>query len=235
MRNHPQLGAGHVASHIPAGAGAWALIWKDWVQTARRIDIKSAISWLAIFGSDLGMMIALDWETRIWVFVVWGLLIGQVCSKRFSSDLNHWVIFRQLPFSGRDVLLVEIARPVIGTTILSWFAFGISSLIGFHPSLQLAVLAPGIILCITLAAIYDILRQCKVDTLLAGRAAEMGAVGLFFGLIVSGLPLSLVVWITSRMSAGINLWVISLLGLFLSLGIAYGMWHLTASKYKNLK
>ena len=48
---------------------------------------------------------------------------------------------------------------------------------GFHPSLPLAVLAPGIILCVTLAAAFDILRHSKADALMAGHVAEMGPLG----------------------------------------------------------
>ena len=96
------------------------------------------------------------------------------------------------------------------------------------------MLAPGIILCITLAAVFDILRQCKIDALLAGHATEMGAVGLLFGLILAGIPLALVVWISNWMSGGIILWIVSLLGLFLSLGIAYGMWQLDVHQYNKI-
>jgi hypothetical protein len=181
------------------------------------------------------MLIAPDWGMRIWVFVVWGLLIGQVCSKRFYSDLKLWVVFRLLPFSSRETLMVEIAGPVIAATILCWFASGICRLIGIHPSLPVAVLAPGIILCITLAAVIDILRQNQTDTLLTGHVAEMGVFGLFFGLILAGLPLALVMWISNQVSLGVMLWIISLLGLFLSLGIAYGIWQMAESKYKNVK
>ncbi|OGN92712.1 MAG: hypothetical protein A2Y88_13330 [Chloroflexi bacterium RBG_13_48_10] len=235
MRTRQRIGAGFIASHVPARAGVWILIWKDWVQTWRGFDIRSVISWLALFAMGFGMMIAPDWGTRIWVFIVWGLLIGQVCSKRFASDLNHWVVFRQLPFSGKEILLAEIAISVIGVTLLCWFAFGICSLIGLHPNLPVAVLAPGMILCITLAAAFDILRLCKADGLMAGHTAEMGAVGLIFGLLLAGLPLVLIIWISDHISGGVILWVISLLGLFLILGIAYGMWQLTASQYKKIK
>jgi hypothetical protein len=235
MRTRQRLGAGFLASHVPARAGVGVLIWKDWVQTWRGFQIRSVISWLALFGSCLGMMIAPDWGMRIWVFIVWGLLIGQVCSKRLNSDLNLWVVFRQLPFSAKEILLAEIAISVIGATLLCWFAFGICSLIGFNPSLPVAVLAPGIILCITLAAIFDILRQSKAEALMAGHAAEMGAVGLIIGLLLAGLPLALIMWISDRVSAGVIQWVTSLLGLFLILGIAYGMWRLTASQYKKIK
>jgi hypothetical protein len=41
-------------------------------------------------------------------------------------------------------------------------------------------------------------------------------------------------WISSWMSADIILWMGSLLGLFLSLGIAYGMWLLDEYQYKKI-
>lgn len=131
--------------------------------------------------------------------------------------------------------MVEIAIPVLGTIALCWFAYGICSFIGLHPSLPVAVLAPGVILCITLAAVFDILRQSKTDTLLAGHVNEMGVVGLFFGLFLAGLPLALVMWISNQMSMGVILWITSLLVLFLSLGIAFGTWQLAVYQYKNLK
>jgi hypothetical protein len=234
MRIRQRLEAGHFTNQFAGHARVWALIWKDWVQVSRRFDARSVISWLLLFGSGLGMLIASDWGTRIWVFVVWGLFIGQVCSKRFNSDINLWVLFRLLPFSVKEILLAEIASSVVWATLLCWFAYGICSLVGFHPSLIVAVLSPGIILCITLASVFDILRQSKVDALIAGHAAEMGAVGLLFGLIMAGIPLVLIMWISSWMSADIILWMGSLLGLFLSLGIAYGMWLLDEYQYKKI-
>jgi heme/copper-type cytochrome/quinol oxidase subunit 4 len=233
-RTHQWFGAKYLVNLIPAHAGVWVLIWKDWIQTIRRFDFRSVIFWLALFGTGIGIMIAPDLGTRIWVFVVWGLLIGQVCSKRFCSDLNMFVLFRQLPFSIKGTLVTEIGIPVIGATVLCWLGFGISSLIDPHPSLPVVLLAPGIILCITLSVVFDILRQSKADALLAGRSVEMGAFGLLLGLILTGLPLLLVMWLSNRMSAGFFLWFVYMLGLILSLGIAYGLWLLTASQYKKI-
>jgi hypothetical protein len=180
------------------------------------------------------MLVISDWGTRIWVFVVWGLLIGQVCTKRFIADMNLWILFCQLPFTSKSTLFAEMASPVIKATMLCWFAYGICSLMDLHPSLPVAVLAPGVILSISMAATFDILRQSKADALIAGHSAEMGAVGLLFGLILAGIPLSLVIWISSWMSSGVIIWIISLLGLFLSLGIAYGMWRLDESQYQKI-
>ncbi len=235
MRSSKRFQAGHFSNLIPSRAGVWVLIWKDWVQAWRGIDIKSIIFWVLLFASGIGMLIAPDWGTRIWVFVVWGLLTGQICSKRFSSDLKLWVVFRLLPFSSRETLMVEILSPVIGATLLCWIAFGICSLAGFHPSLPVAVIAPGIILCFALGAIFDILRQSQTDTLLAGQDIEMGVAGLFIGLFVAGVPLSLVLWLSSLMQTGVILWITSLFGLFISLGISFGMWRLAELKYINIK
>lgn len=234
MRTSRRLAASHLVSYFLARSGVWSLIWKDWIQVSRRLDIRSAISWLALIGAGAGMMVAPDLGTRIWVFIVWGLLIGQVCTHRFHSDLNLWVIFRQLPFSGKEILLVEIVSPVIAATILCWLTFGIFSLMGLHPSLPVVVLSPGIILNITLASVFDILRQSKADALMTGHVVEMGAVGLIIGLILAGLPLALVLWISNIMSINAILWLISFVGLFIGLGIAYGMWQLAVSQYKKL-
>jgi hypothetical protein len=235
MRTKNHLRAGHFTNLIPAWSGVWALIWKDCVQALRGFNIRSIISGLVLFSLGFGMLIAFDWGTRFWVFFVWGLLIGQVCSKRFSSDLKLWVVFRLLPFSFNKTLVVEIASSVLGAIGLCWFAYGVCSFIGLHPSLPVAVLAPGIILCITLAAVFDILRQSKTDALLSGHVNEMGVVGLLFGLILAGLPLALVIWISNQMSTGFILWITSLLGLFLSLGIAYGIWLMAVYQYRNIK
>jgi hypothetical protein len=192
------------------------------------------MSWLAIFGTSLGMMVATDIGTRLWVFVVWGLLIGRVCSKRFNSDLNLWVIFRQLPLSSRKIVLAEIARPVIGVTLLSWLGFGICSLLRLKPSLTVAILALGITLCFTLASLLDIVRQSKADDLATGNGADMGILGLGLGLILAGIPLILAIWMSSWITGGTSLWIPSVLGLSLSLGIAYGLWQLIAYQYRKI-
>jgi hypothetical protein len=235
MNTHRQPWAGFLESHFPAHAGVWALIWKDLIQTRRGFDIRSLISWLALFGAGIGMLIAPDWGTRVWVLIVWILLAGQVCSKRLSSDMKLWVVFHQLPFSSKQALLSEIASSVVGAILLEIFAFGICSVLNMHPSLPVAILAPGIILISALAAIFDILRQSKTEALLAGHSAEMGAVGLTIGFLLAGLPLAIVLGITDWGIGGIPHWFISLPGLAISLGIAYGMWQLDASQFNKIK
>jgi hypothetical protein len=235
MKARQRLGVGHQASRIPARAGVWALIWKDWVQSLRGIDFRGIISWLILWGVFLGLVIATDWGSRIWAFVLWGLSVGQRGTERFHADLSLWVVFRQLPFSTKEILLVEVAGPVIAATILTWLAVGVGSLLGFQFVLWIILLVPGVILGITLASAFDILRQSHTSDLLVGNSPELGAVGLILGLLVAGVPLALVSWISSHLSGGLAIWFVSPIGLLLSLVIAYGVWQLSATEFKNIK
>jgi hypothetical protein len=123
---------------------------------------------------------------------------------------------------------------VIGVTLLSWLGFGVCSLLDLKPSITVATLALGITLCFTLASLVDILRQSKADDLATGNRAEMGILGLVLGLILAGIPLILPIWMSTWTTGGIGVWIPSLLSLFLSLGIAYGLWQLIAYQYRKI-
>jgi len=226
---HPEF----LVSHLPVPLGAAILVWKDWVQARRRLDIGSVASWLAVFGLSVGMILAGSGVTLVWVFIIWGLLIGQVCTKRLRSDLSSWVLFRQLPFSSNAIILTDIASSVVGATVLCWLAYILCSLIGWKTNMAIVILVPGLILCLALTASFDIHRQSKTDALLAGYPARMGSVGVYLGLIVAGLPLTLVTWL-SRWT-GIALWITSLFGLLISLAFAYLMWQLAANQLNKIK
>ncbi len=221
--------------HFMIPRGLWILVWKGWLQSWRGLDIRGVISWLALFSLSVGMLLARGWVTLIWVFIIWGLLISQVCPKRFVSDLSLWAIFRQLPFSGLGILLADVASSVIGATLLIWLAYGLCSLGGWQTNIPVTILAPGMILCLTLTAAFDILRLSKTEALLAGNPAHMGAVGLYLGLILAGLPLALVTWLSGWAGVGITLWISSAIGLLISLGIAYIMWQLATSRFGRIK
>jgi len=229
-----RLGVGHQASRIQGRAGAWSLIWKDWVATLRVMNFGTVMSWLGIFGVFLGMILAPDWGARIWAFAIWTLLVSQGCTARLRADLKVWTITRQLPFSGRETLAAQVATPVLGTTLLSWLAMGIGSWLGFSPVISLFVLAPVAIMCITLAAAFDILRQCHGSDLLAGQVADLGAGGVVLGILLAGIPLGMVSWIANQYNTAGILWLSALLGLALGAGISYVIWRLTADTYRNI-
>jgi hypothetical protein len=235
MKARQKLGAGHLASQIRGRTGYSALIWKDWVTTLRAMNFGSMMGWLSILAVYLGMILVPDWGARLWAFIIWCLLVGQNCTDRLRGDLEVWAITRQLPFSGREILVAEVATPILGATLLSWFAIGVSFLLGLSPQLSLILLAPAAIICIVLAAEFDILRQCRSSDLVAGQVAELGVGGLVIGIILAGIPLSTVSWIANQFNGPGIIWLGNLLGIVLSLGIIYVLWNLTAAIYRDIK
>jgi hypothetical protein len=235
MKARQRLGAGHYANRIPGRVGYSALIWKDWVVSLRTLNFGYVMGWIGVFGVCLGMAIAPDWGTRIWAFIFWCLLIGQRCTERLRGDPEVWAVTRQLPFSGRETLVAEIATPVLGATLLSWLAIGVSSWLGFSPSLSLIFLVPVAIMCIVMAAVFDILRHCRSSELLSGQVAELGAGGLILGIILAGIPLIIVSWLASQFTAPGLIWLAALLGLALSLVIIYLLLKLTAAMFNDIK
>ena len=234
MKTREQLGTGHSTSRLPGSAGNGALIWKDGVTSLRRIDFAPIGAWLGIFGSGMGMMMAPDWGTRMWAFIIWCLLVGQRGTERLRSDLEVYAIIRSLPFSGKKVLLAEIALPAFTATMLTWFASMIGFWLGLSAQIILVVLAPTAILCIMLAAMVDILRHSSSSDLMAGQAAEMGAGGLLLGILAAGLPLGMVILVSSQLNNGIIQWASILSGMILSLGITYGTYNLAVNQYKKI-
>lgn len=220
---------------LPAPGGLWIFVWKAWLQSWRTLSFMSIISWLALFGLSLGMVLSRGWGLWIGFFIVWGIWIGQICPRRYLSDLSLWALFKPLPFSARSILLADIAGAVCGAALLGWLAYALSSLIGWKTNLSFAVLAPGAISILTLTAVFDIHRHIKTEALLAGHPASMGPLGLYLGLVLAGIPLALANWIAGWASSGVVVWVVSLFGLFLSLGIAYLMWHLAALQLRKIK
>jgi hypothetical protein len=234
MKARQKLGAGHPASQIRGKAGSSSLIWKDWVTTLRTMNFSTITGWLSIFGVYLGMILVSDWGVRLLAFIIWCLLVGQRCTARLRSDLEVWGITRQLPF-GRETLVAEVARPILGAMLLTWCALGVRSWLGLSTQLSNIILAPAAIICIVLAAEFDILRQCRSSDLVAGQVAELGAGGLVIGVILAGIPPIIITWLTSQFKPLGIIWIGNLLGIVLSFWIIYVLWNLIAAKYRDIK
>jgi len=234
MINRQKLGVGHQASRVHGRAGAWALIWNDWVSTQRVMNFTTLVAWLGIFGVYMGLLLAPDWGARIWAFSIWTLLVSQRCTNRLRADLKVWTITRQLPFSGREMLAAHLAMPIIGTTLLSWLAIGIGSSLGFSQVISLLVLTPVAIVCIALTAAFDIFRHCHGSDLMAGQVADLGAGGIVLGILLAGSPLILVSWLANRINTTEVFWLSALLGVALVGGISYIIWRLAVATYKNI-
>ncbi len=235
MRIRKRLGVQHPPSSIPGRPGAWSLVWKDAVISPRSMSFGQAIAWLAIFGISVVLVVAPDWGTRIWAWIIWCWFVGQRGTERLRSDLELWVISRQLAVSGRAALIAEFVIPVSLIIAITWLAIGFGAVSGFSPPATFILLTPVAIISVILAASFDILRKCHSSELLSGQAAQPGAVGLLLGALVAGIPMLIVYWLTHQStSPGVSL-VIAIFGFALGSGVSYLLWQLTASVYQGIK
>ena len=235
MRIRNQLGVMHPPSSIPGRPGAWSLVWKDAVISARSMSLGRTVAWLAIFGISVVWVVAPDWGTRIWAWMIWCWLVGQRGTERFRSDLELWVISRQLAISGRAALVAEFVIPVSLVIAVTWLAIGFGALSGFSPPVTFILLAPVAIISVILAASFDIVRKCQGSELLSGQAAQPGAVGLLLGALVAGIPMLIAYWLTHQSnSPGVSL-MIAMFGFALGSGVSFLLWQITASAYQGIK
>jgi hypothetical protein len=235
LKVRKKLGLGHSQSLIPAGEGFYSIIWKEGVRATRLVGFGSLITWSTIFGLSLAMLLASDWGTRLWAFVVWGLLGGQRGTAGLREDIAIWNLTRQLPFSARRLLMAECIAPASVILLFSWIALGISVLITYKIPLFLVFLFPTAIMAFVFSAAYDFLRQCRTSELLVGHVAEPGVGGLLIGLVLAGLPIYLIFSLTSLSSSPGVAVLVTLLGFLLGAGAAYAIWRLAALAYRNIR
>jgi uncharacterized membrane protein len=235
MRIRNRLGVQHSPTRLAGLAGAWSLVWKDAVISLRSIDFGKLLAWVGIFGLSMGMVVAPDWGTRFWSFIIWCLLIERRGTERLRSDLELWVISRQLPFSGQAAIVAELVVPALAAVLLTWLAVGFGALLGYSPQYAFTLVAPVAIITIVLAAVLDILQKCHASDLLTGQVAEPGAGGLILGGLLAGIPMGIVYWLTYLPGSTAADLMIALFGSALSLGVSYVLLKLNVSIYRGIK
>jgi hypothetical protein len=235
MRRREKLGSGHLPSRLPGWPGAWSLVWKDWVTNQRAPSFRHLYIWLGIFFASLGLMLPLGSGVHLNAFVIWSVLVSQRGIERLRGDLGLWMITRQLPIRTAELIVLEVAQPLLSTVFISWLAGGVSAWLGYTPDPTVFLFIPVASLCIVLSAVFDVLRRCRSADLLAGNAADLGAGGLLMGMIFAGVPMLLFSWAASHFDMGWIPWLIGLAGLGFGSAIAYGVWRLTLYQYQRIK
>jgi phosphoglycerol transferase MdoB-like AlkP superfamily enzyme len=151
------------------------------------------------------------------------------------ADLKVWTITRQLAIRSDTALAAEISSPVSLATLLAWLALLVGHWLGYSVHISSFFLAPLLVLCITLATSYDILRRSQSSDLMAGYVTAPGAGGLIISFILGAIPLMTVAWLASHWSApGADL-IITLFGLMIGAGLAFATWKLAAERYMTIK
>ncbi len=233
-KSRQALGFGHALSRIPGKEGIFSLLWKDGVAITRGPRLIKIITWLGIFGVNLAMLLAPDWGTRLWSFIIWVLLVALRGTHGFRSGLSVWVVTRQLPFSAREVVIANHSLTSVTAILINWISYGVCAFLGHPPPVFVLLLLPGAVLCLIQAAEFDILRHSQESELLVGQVAELGAGGLLIGVVLAGLPIILVSGLMSlHLVPGLAVLII-LLGFFLSASAVYATWSLAALAYTNI-
>ncbi len=235
MKIREHLGVGHSASRLPGKQGAWSLTWKFLVSVFRTISLSQVLRWLAIFGSNLGMIITADWATKVWTFLFWSFLVGQYTTGILRADLGMWALSQQLPFNNRARLVAGLSAPSIGYLLLYYLAVSICLILGYTVGISFILLAPLVIVSICLANAYDILKHCQCTELLAGLVPEAGAAGLLIGILCAGIPFILIPWKLQQYSTPSLGVLFIFIELTLCCGMSYLLWRLVIASYKNIK
>ncbi len=229
-----KLASGHSPSHILARQGIFSLPWKAIVAATRLSGFGTVFEGLGIFGAGLSMLQFSDWGTRLWAFVIWGLLVAQLGISGLKSDLAVWAFTRQLPFSLRAMLIAECAVPVSSAILASWCALLASYFLAGNPPLILILVFPASILCIVFSAAYDVLHNSRSAELLAGQVAELGAAGLLLGVVSGALPIALISLLAVVVRLPVLVGLVDVFGLALAGILVYAVWSLASHAYKSL-
>jgi hypothetical protein len=234
IRTRQRLGIAHPASRLPGRPGASSLIWKNWVSASRTINLTSLAGWAAIFGLGLGLFLVADWGSRVWIFVVYCLLVGGRCTARLRSDLEVWSLTRQLPFSASEFLFNAMILPVLAAITLTWLAIMVASLLGGRQLILGFVLAPVAIVLISLTAAFDIFRHCRASQLLLGQVADPGILGLLLGIVSTSIPLVFVYWMMAHVQLTGMGWLAGVTGWFIEAGMFFLIGKVAVSTYQHI-
>jgi hypothetical protein len=184
-------------------SGVLALLLKDRVQAARTRRFRDLFTWLGLFSVGLAVFTLADWGLRAFSLLMWIILVQGQTTRRLQADLRLWTLLRQLPLSGRRIVLAEAAYPLLLVCLLAWAAILVSALLAGLFALQpasaaslwaLIFLIPALALDVALGGALDVLRQSKSATLLSGQAPLPGLLAAALGGALAGRSSYRSVW-----------------------------------------
>ncbi len=211
----------------PAWGGAGALVWKDIVQTGRRINLGTIFTLLTFFSTAVGLVFLPSLGGRMLLILTWTLQASKFLSTRFRQDLAHWVILRQLPIKHQDVVLAD--GGLSGVVILLASLAGVmTGAVLSGNSLWNALLAlPGMIAAVAGVSFSVISRNARIDLLMTGQAPGVSEFGVLGAAICAAIP---VVLYTSLPGA-----VGTVMGCLSSLVIGYLALKAAAGAYRTIE
>jgi hypothetical protein len=197
LLNRDRIGTGHRYRRILARPGAWAILWKELVQSLSLFTFMRSWSWISVLLLSLAMFIAYDSPMGVMMAIFWTILVAQLTTDRFRDDLGHWWIVKSLPLPARRFISFNIALPISRIVATTWVALWIANT--FRPDISPVFfwIAPFVVVGVCLSAIVDMLRQSTATSLLALRKPSFGLVSIVLGIFCIALPSALNVLIVN--------------------------------------
>lgn len=188
LQSKKHLGVMRAPSKLPMFSGSSLFLWKDIVQSQRSFQLRDLYNWITIFGLMFGFSLLPDLASRAISFVIWVIWVGKVSVLRIRVDLSCWSLVRQLPVSHQKFLLSESASSWFLATLLSITGFLLGSFVTQKPDIGFALILPVLTAGISLISTFDVIRRSRSPLLFTGSVANIGAVGILFGIILASIP-----------------------------------------------
>jgi hypothetical protein len=189
-----RLKTGSAPTQLPGRPGIGALPWKQAVRLMRGIHFGTIWNVLVLLLVGFGAASAPDWGSRCIAFLFWALRVHQIASDELRSDLRLWLLFLPLPFQPIKRLLVEVAPAAGLVLLLGWIVLAAAGFSGLgHYGIELALILPWVVLILSLSALFDVLRQTKIEHLLAGTIPGPGFVAVLISAVAGALVIGPIV------------------------------------------
>ena len=187
MRRIRRLGSGSWSSRFLQGNGRIAVLARDVVQVMRGWSFNQVVGWLAIFSMGLGILLAPEWEARVFLCLLWILAASQRGVRAVRKSLSRWWLVNQLPVPMHQQVALELMLPALGVSIPGMLALGVGYLLNAPVPAFAWLILPAVVTGIALSAGGDILRQCRTSDLLSGIIPDLTLISVIAGALVLGI------------------------------------------------
>jgi len=167
---------------------SFVLLWKNFLTIIRTNNFSSILNIFFFIILCFGLLNVNSANEGLLIFLLWSIQISNFSVPQLRRDLKNWVIFRQFPISAKKIVALSLVFPAGLMILIELTVVGVSSFVG-NPSWQLFILSIISIPLIGLMAFTDIFDHCKAENLMDGYVPQMGPMGLFGGILLSGIPL----------------------------------------------